>query len=298
VRRPNARVVGLVVIVAVLGIVGAAAWWLQPQPLLPQAEASLASTSDVAFRDAGVRLEWRPTAGSPTTGLIVYPGAKVPPEAYGPLAQAIAGEGYLVVIEDMPLNLAVLGIGRADDAIAAHPEIHHWAIGGHSLGGSMAAQYAADHPDEVEGLAFWASYAATDLSTTKLAVVSTWGSLDAGAARMSGAEAHASVPAGSVFVEIPGGNHEQMGWYTGQPNDPPATISRADQQRSVAASTVNLLRELDATPPTPSGVPPPGASSRPSGDPSSTPAGPSSAASAAASGSPSAATSGAASATP
>ena len=62
-----------------------------------------------------------------------------------------------------------------------------------------------------------------------------WGSLDAGAARMSGPEARAAVPADAVFVEIPGGNHEQMGWYTGQPNDPPATISRVDQQAQVAA---------------------------------------------------------------
>ena len=286
-RRPNARLVGLVVIVAVLAIVGVAAWWLQPQPLLPQAAASLASTPDVAFRDAGVRLEWTPATAPPTTGLIVYPGAKVPPEAYGPLAQAIAREGYLVVIEDMPLNLAVLGIGRADDAIAAHPEIRHWAIGGHSLGGSMAAQYAADHPDAVEALAFWASYAATDLSATGLAVMSTWGSLDAGAARMSGPEAHASVPADAVFVEISGGNHEQMGWYTGQPNDPPAAISREDQQRSVAASTVDLLRGLDAA-----------GTAAPSAGPSAAPAsttspGPSSSASGAASAAPSAAASGA-----
>ena len=247
-RRPNARVVGLLLIVAVVAIVAAVGWWLQPRELLPEAGASLASTPQVAFRDAGVRLEWWPAAGTATTGLIVYPGAKVPAPAYGPLAQAIAGQGYLVVIEDMPLNLAILGVGRADDAIAAHPEIRHWAIGGHSLGGSMAAQYAADHPGAVRALAFWASYAATDLSASDLAVLSTWGSLDAGAARMSGPEARAAVPPGAAFVEIPGGNHEQMGWYTGQPDDPPATISREDQQRSVAASTVELLRGLAAGP--------------------------------------------------
>jgi hypothetical protein len=249
VRRPNARVVGLVLIVAVVAVVVAAAWWLQPQPLLPEAEASLASTPDVTFYDAGSRLEWSPAAKQPTTGLVVYPGAKVPPAAYGPLAQAIAGQGYLVVIEAMPLNLAILGVGKADEAIAAHPGIRHWAIGGHSLGGSMAAQYASDHLATIRALAFWASYAATDLSASDLAVLSTWGSLDAGAARMSGAEARAAVPADATFVEIPGGNHEQMGWYTGQPNDPPATISREDQQRSVAASTVELLRGLDAAQP-------------------------------------------------
>jgi Alpha/beta hydrolase family len=266
-RRPNARLVGLVLIVALLAIVGGIAWWLQPQPLLPEAEASLASTPDVAFTDAGSRLEWTPTAGAPTTGLIVYPGAKVPAPAYGPLAQAIAGQGFLVVIEEMPLNLAILGVGRADEAIFAHPEIRHWAIGGHSLGGSMAAQYASEHLTELQGLVFWASYGIVDLSASQLKVVSTWGSLDAGAARMSGPEAQANVPSDATFVEIPGGNHEQMGWYTGQPNDPPATISREDQQRSVAASTVELLRALDAGPQVEPGPSP----SEPAASPSASP---------------------------
>ena len=112
----------------------------------------------------------------------------------------------------------------------------------------MAAQYAADHPDAIDGLAFWASYAATDLSAPDLEVLSICGTLDAGAARMSGAEAHAAVPPDAVFVQIQGGNHEQMGWYTGQPNDPPATISREDQQAQVAAATVALLDGLAGTP--------------------------------------------------
>ena len=246
--RPNPRLIGAAVILVVVLVVVAVAQWLSPQELLPEAEASLASTATVTFRDAGTWLEWAPAGGSPTTGLVVYPGAKVPAPAYGPLAQAIAEGGYLVAVIPMPLNLAILGVGKADGPIGAHPEIGRWAIGGHSLGGSMAAQYTADHPDEVAGLVFWASYAATDLSTRDIAVLSTWGSLDASAARMSGAEAHAAVPADAVFTEIPGGNHEQMGWYTGQPNDPPATISREDQQRSVAAATVELLRGLDEGP--------------------------------------------------
>jgi len=244
----TARIVGLVILGVVILVIAGLGWWLTPQPLLPEAEASLASTDTVAFRDAGSWFEWSPADGPPTTGLIVYPGAKVPAEAYGPLALAIADEGYLVVVIPMPLNLAILGVSKADGPIDVHPEITRWAIGGHSLGGSMAAQYAGDHPDRIAGLAFWASYAATDLSALDLAVLSTWGSLDAGAARMSGPEARAAVPADAVFVEIPGGNHEQMGWYTGQPNDPPATISREDQQRSVAASTVELLRGLAPAP--------------------------------------------------
>ena len=74
--------------------------------------------------------------------------------------------------------------------------------------------------------------------------MSIYGTLDAGAARMSGPEAQAQLPPDTVFVAIEGGNHEQMGWYTGQPNDPPATISREDQQAQVAAATVAMLDGL------------------------------------------------------
>ncbi len=169
-RRPRTRTVGvaLLALVGLLLVVGV--WYVQPQPLLPEAEASLASTPTVTFTETDAGLEWAPADGNYDTGLIVYPGGKVPAAAYGPLAAQIAEEGYLVVVTPMPLNLAVLGIGKAGDVIAAHPEVETWAIGGHSLGGSMAAQYASDNPDAIDGLAFWASYAATDLSALDLAV--------------------------------------------------------------------------------------------------------------------------------
>jgi predicted alpha/beta hydrolase len=236
----------VVVLVLALVAIGGWLWYTQPQPLLPEAEASLASTPEVTFAEVGGRLEWAPAGGSPTAGLIVYPGGKVPPAAYGPLAQAIAAEGYLVSIVEFPFNLAVFDINAADDVLAAHPEIETWAIGGHSLGGAMAAQYAGSHDAELDGLALWAAYPANDLSGAGLEVTSVYGTLDAGAARMGGAEAAAMLPPATVFVPIEGGNHGQMGWYTGQPNDPPATISREDQQAQVAVGTVELLERIEA----------------------------------------------------
>jgi hypothetical protein len=47
-----------------------------------------------------------------------------------------------------------------------------------------------------------------------------------------------------VFTVIEGGNHEQMGWYTGQPNDPPATIPREEQQARIVDATLELLDAL------------------------------------------------------
>ena len=246
-RRPRRRTVGIALVVLVAVLAGAFAWYVQPQPVLPEATASLTSTAEVTFTDARDGLEWSPARETPTTGLIVYPGGKVPPEAYGPAAQAIAARGYLAVITPMPFNLAVLDIDAADRVRAAHPEVDSWVIAGHSLGGSMGAQHVANRPDAYDGLAFWAAYAASDLSALDLGAVSIYGTLDAGAARMSGPEAQAALPPDAVFVAIEGGNHEQMGWYTGQPNDPPASISREDQQAQVVEATVALLDRVAGT---------------------------------------------------
>lgn len=245
-RRPRKRTVLAIVLAVIVALVGGFLWYVQPQPLLPEAAASMASTADVVFTNRDGLLEWAPADGDYSIGLVVYPGAKVPPEAYGPLAQEIAASGYLVVITPMPFNFAVFNIGAADRAITAHPEVATWAMAGHSLGGSMAAQYTSDHLTRIAALAMWASYSAADLSTAPIEALSIFGSLDAGADKITAADTKAKLPPSTVYIEIPGGNHEQMGWYTGQPNDPVATIERADQQHQVAEATVTMLEAITA----------------------------------------------------
>lgn len=232
----------LVVLLAV-GVVGFL-WFAQPQPLLPEATAALASTERATYDGADGLITFTPTAGQPTTGLILYPGGKVPPAAYAPQARAIAELGYLAVVVSVPFNFAVFDIDAAAPVIAAHPEIEHWVVGGHSLGGAMAAQFLSGHPGAAEGLVFWAAYANTDLSAQALAVRSIYGSLDSGIASYTSPSAVANAGPNLTFTVIEGGNHEQMGWYTGQPNDPPSTISREAQQAQVIEATRALLDEV------------------------------------------------------
>jgi pimeloyl-ACP methyl ester carboxylesterase len=142
----------------------------------------------------------------------------------------------------------VFDIDAPSRVIAREPGIVTWAVGGHSLGGAMAAQYAASHPGAVRGLVLWASYPAADLSGAPLRVLSILGSLDRGAAGFTSAATRAKLPADTTFVEIEGGNHEGMGWYTGQPDDPPAEISKADQGAQVAAATASFLAALGVVP--------------------------------------------------
>ncbi len=241
-RILKSALIGLVVLLA-LGVAGFL-WYAQPQPLLPEATAALASTDRASFEDRAGTLTYTPTAAPPTTGLILYPGGKVPPAAYAPAARAIAEKGYLTAIVDVPFNLAVFDIDAAQAVIDAHPEITRWVVGGHSLGGSMAAQFAASHPDAVDGLALWASYSAADLAAQDLAVASIYGTLDGGVGSYTSATNLARLGPDVTTTTIAGGNHEQMGWYTGQPNDPAATIARADQQGQLVDATLALLSRV------------------------------------------------------
>ena len=143
-----------------------------------------------------------------------------------------------------PFNLAILDTDAADRVIEDHPEIAAWAVGGHSLGGATASLFIDGHPGVVDGLVLWAAYSSADLSSDKLHVLSTYGSLDAGVPSYSDPANVARLGSNVTVDVIEGGNHEQMGWYTGQPNDPPATISRQTQQDRVVAATVALLRDL------------------------------------------------------
>lgn len=247
-RRIAIGAIAAVLIVLAVAVVGFV-WWAQPQPLLPEATAALASTPAATFEEGDDgRLTYTPTSQTPTTGLILYPGGKVPPAAYAPAARAIAEAGHLVVIVPVPFNLAIFGVDAANAVIEDHPEIASWSVGGHSLGGAAASLFIDGHPATIDGLVLWASYSSADISDDGVLVTSSYGTLDAGVPSFTSDEAVANLGPALVFTVIEGGNHEQMGWYTGQPNDPPATISRQEQQDRIVAATLEVLSALVAPP--------------------------------------------------
>lgn len=211
------------------------------------AAATAAVQSDVQVHVNSVRwLEFRPAAQTPQVGLIFYPGGLVHPEAYAPLARAIAAQGYLVVIPPMPLNLAVFASDRATEVMAAYPDIRRWAMGGHSLGGAMAARYVYQHPSTMAGLVLWASYpeASASLADRPLQVVSVYGTQDGLATPEKIAASHPNLPPTTRYVAIEGGNHAQFGDYGPQRGDQPATINADAQHAQVVAATVELLEKL------------------------------------------------------
>jgi dienelactone hydrolase len=205
-------------------------WGLNPAPPMDEALVAMVS-SDTVTVQTEPWLVFQPAQGSPTTGLIFYPGGHVDPRAYAPTAHKFAENGYLVVIVSMPLNLAVFGAGKAEDVISTNPDIQNWVIAGHSLGGSMAATFADNHPGSLDGIILWASYPANsdDLSSQDTDSLSIYGTWD-GLSTLTKIKASESIlPPDTLWIAIDGGNHAQFGWYGPQSGDNEATISRQEQ---------------------------------------------------------------------
>jgi len=232
-------------IVAVIAIAGFIIWAETPLPAMPEAIVALNSDSHVQVNSSRW-LVFQSLGEQRPIGFIFYPGGRVDPRAYAPPVRQIAEEGYLSVIVPMPLNLAVLAPDSASEVIKAYPEIHTWIIGGHSLGGSMAAQFVYNHPLVVKGLVLWASYppSGNNLTAYDLKVVSIYGVLD-GVLNFGDLEASRSLlPPDTTWIAIQGGNHAQFGWYGPQPGDNSASISRESQQSQAVQVVLILIDEV------------------------------------------------------
>ncbi len=196
-----------------------------------EALGALMSTETVTVEDMGDRIVFSPSEQPAGRGFIFYPGGKVDAEAYAYFAHALADEGIFSVIVKMPFDLAVFGSGGAAKVLDAYPEIESWTIGGHSLGGVMAADYAAKD-ERISGIVFLAAYPNSDLSRSGLRALSLTASNDGVLNREKYDAALPFFPADTVFSEIEGGNHAGFGSYGAQEGDGEATLSPAAQQEA------------------------------------------------------------------
>ena len=215
----------------------------------PTDEALDALTSDnlVTVTDEDDWIRFDPADVTFRAGVVFYPGAFVEAEAYAPPLRLLAEQGVTTVLVRMPSKLAVLKPNAAEDVFAAVDGPEVWVIAGHSLGGAMAAHFAAGHPDEVVGLAMWAGYppAKDDMSEQDIAVTSVTATEDQVLERDKFDETKALLPADTTFPVIEGGNHAGFGSYGAQKKDGEATITPEAQQEQAVAAVVALLERVE-----------------------------------------------------
>lgn len=245
-RRIRWRWIILAIILLLLLAVGGFVLWasIPAGELMPEAMTALESDEDVIVTQRGW-IAFVPHNAPPSAGIIFYPGGRVQAEAYAPLARRIAEEGYLATIVYAPLNLAIFDIGAAKSVIENFSAIDIWVVGGHSLGGTVAASFAADNRDSVDGLFFLAAYPSGDaLVTADIPILSLYGTHDGLATVDDILQSESNLPSTTRFVAIEGGNHSQFGYYGLQSGDNEATISHDEQMTQTANALIALLDSL------------------------------------------------------
>lgn len=241
---------------AALGIAAlvlGAAWlaltvWMRPLTAVEPALAAMQSDARVTVSESATEIVMTP-AHADGTAVFFQPGAFVDARAYAAVLRPIAEAGHTVVLPKQPLGIAFLAVGAYEDARSRFASITRWVVGGHSLGGTVAAMEAdagdADAKAPAVGLLLYASYPANDISgSLTAAVLSISGSADGLATPEKIDASRADLPSDAQFVQIRGASHAQFGSYGPQAGDGTPTISDADARRQISAASVAFVDGL------------------------------------------------------
>jgi pimeloyl-ACP methyl ester carboxylesterase len=253
-RRTNSTVrrIGrsLLVVLSIgwLAIVG----WLMPAGATDTALQALASDSSVTVVDTPTQVALIPSADVGATGFLFQPGAKVDARAYVSALRPLALAGHVVVIAKQPLGIAFLATNAIDSARSEFPNVTKWVVGGHSLGGTVAALQATGAQVQssdsgsasvapIVGLVLFASYPAADMSNSNMPVLSLSGEKDGLSTPGAIAASRPNLPSSTTFIEIPGANHASFGDYGMQFGDGVATASLANSHAAITKATLDFV---------------------------------------------------------
>ena len=106
----------------------------------------------------------------------------------------------MCILADMPFRMTFFDVDAAEDIFPDFPEIEHWYIGGHSLGGSMTSAFASDHEEDIDGLILLGAYVYGDYPTQKALTI--YGSLNTSVGE--------KVDYSDNVIVIEGGNHARL----------------------------------------------------------------------------------------
>ncbi|NSW52782.1 MAG: alpha/beta hydrolase [Anaerolineae bacterium] len=242
---------GIRIFIAVVAIAALAfiIWGWTPAGPGKAARAALKSDAAVTVVREGKRLWFCPAESGSGAALVFYPGGHVDYRSYAPILRRIAEEGTIAVVQRMPFSLAVLAAASARDSFAQTLDnpcgqaISSWYIGGHSLGGAMAAVYVDRNPEQMQGLVLWGAYPddSLDLSGSSIRVLSVYASNDGLVSEEERTGAVNNLPASTTVVEITGGNHAQFGDYGRQAGDGAAAIPAQTQWDWTAQVTSQFI---------------------------------------------------------
>lgn len=223
---------------------------LKRPAIVPSQDAVVFGTTvetDVVLKsDNSQYLDITPKNIDANTLFIFYPGGLVRPQAYEWLGSALAEEGVRTIIPAFPFDLAITSSNRADKFQDLMSQYDNVVLGGHSLGGAMAARYALNNADKLDALVLMGAFSAgsDDLSGLELPVQIQAAEHDGLATLAEVQEGMKRLPASSDLVVIQGAVHSFFGRYGPQKNDGVPTMSRHEAEHQIVSALKELLMNL------------------------------------------------------
>ncbi len=176
-------------------------------------------------------------------GLVFIPGAKVDPWAYAYKLTALASTAEITVVITKPiLNLAFFDQRGLATFTNDAPAVHVWYVGGHSLGGVRACQYAAG--GTAKGLILLGSYCANTVTIPTLSIA---GGQDGLSTPTKIKDNRHYLPNTATLVEIGAANHASFGDYGVQAGDGTATIATGKMRMQLTDVVTAWLAKQNAT---------------------------------------------------
>ena len=219
---------------------------LRRPPIIPNQDAVVTGVSPaqvpVAFNpDLGGFIDIGPKDFDKL--FIFYPGGLVRPQAYTWLGVALAPLGVRTLIPVFPADLAVTAANRADKLLPL-AEGNPVILGGHSLGGAMAARYLAGRPDAATGLVLMGAYSpdGDDLSALPLDVLVLAAENDGLASTEEVRAGLARLPETAQLSVIKGSVHSFFGRYGPQAGDGIPDVTRAAAERQIVGALRAFFR--------------------------------------------------------
>lgn len=212
--------------------------------LEPEACLAMESTENVEVAQKATYISFTPLTTRPKlTGVIVFPGGAVIPQAYAPLAQELAQAGIYTAVLNGPDGTQVSPVMN----LPGNAGIRHWVLAGHSLGGVVAVKQILANPGTIAGLGLLGSFpdAVDDMSSLAIKAVTVFGTNDLITTPAEVLAAIKQMPADTLYAKIRGGNHAQFGFYGETPLDGDSGTSPEKQLELTTAALRHLVNRIE-----------------------------------------------------
>lgn len=171
---------------------------------------------------------------------IFYPWAKVDAHSYLAKLWKIATDNSVKIIISKPLfHLQIFDINAAADI-----SWENIIIGGHSLGGSMACEYAANHSNNISGMILFWAYCNADISELWIEALILSASHDEILSPSKIESYRHNLGADNTFFILDGSVHAQFWDYGPQKGDGTSTLTDKEVITQISEQIGIFLKSL------------------------------------------------------